>query len=165
MNRAERRRAARQVAKGEINLTDTPRSKLMPSAIKLADGRVFTDIEKYLEAMEDMVAKKAGDAAAQLLYDSEIYICAANMIIMLYAMKMTVGNLKTVQRKMNDIVGNYNAASNYVDRIGIRKAYEELNRDFGVKLEFDDVDLDWIWEKDSDIAKRFKLRIGEKGEE
>ena len=161
MNRAERRRAARQVAKGEIGIMDKPKSRLMPAAIKDSDGKVYTDVESYLSAMETRTAKHCGDVAAELLYNSEIYICAANIIIMLYAMKMTVGSLKTVQKSMNRIVGNYNRASDYVDKIGIRAAYEELARDFGVQLEFDDCDMNWLWDEGESVQKRFRMRVGD----
>ena len=164
MNRAERRRAARQVAKGEISLTDTPRSRLMPTSIKLNEtGEVFTDLKSYLAAAEDVLqqksAQKAAEIASEMLYDAEIYMTVLNIMAMLIATEKAIGNLKTVQKSYQKIIDSYNEACDHIDAIGVRKAYEEFRGKYGIELEFDEADMNFIDDDGKTVYERLKIRI------
>lgn len=159
MNRKDRRKYAKQVAKGEININNHQSGMLVPTAIKDYEGNRYTSIESYLDAMEKFTAKGCGDIAAELLYNTEKYMAVANIIIMLYATKMAIGDLKTVQKSYQKILNNFNSATDYVERVGIRKAYEDFRNDYGIELVFDEVDIDWMVDEGAEIAKRFKLKF------
>ena len=159
MNRAERRRAAKAVAKGEITIS-RPQPKIIPTEIRAANGKRYTDVEKYLNDMEMDVAKQVSDIASEKLYESEIYIAVANIITMLYAVDMVVGDLKTVQRSYQRIIGKINEASELIDQMGIREAYERFSEKYGVALNFDDCDLNWVYDNGEDFYRRFRLNVG-----
>ena len=61
----------------------------------------------------------------------------ANILITLVAIKMTWGYTKANQR----LLENYNAATEYVSRNGIEKTYQELQKQMGIELEFDSMDI------------------------
>lgn len=109
-----------------------------------------------------MVSEKAGMVLLETLYRAEDYMAAANIIIFLYAIARTkdVGRLKTVQRNYNNILASYNEASAYVDKVGIRQAYEDLKDAYGVELAFDDFDLNEVFD-DTEMYERIRLRVNE----
>ena len=161
MNRQERRRMAKEVAKGNIQPCK-PQSKLVvPAELIDGNGKRYHSVMDYLDAMEKEIAQQCGNIAAQMLYDTEIYIAVSNIIMMLYATEKAVGNLKTVQKSYQKIIDNFNEASEWVDKVGIRKAYEEFRDKYGLQLEFDDADLDWISDQGETIRKKFRLKIGD----
>lgn len=160
MNRAERRRMSKAVAKGEVTITSKPQSRLMPTEIVASNGKRYTDVQKYLNDMEMDVAKQVSDIASEKLYESEIYIAVANIITMLYAMEMVVGDLKTVQKSYQRIIGKFNEASELIDKMGIREAYERFSEKYGVALSFDDCDLNWVYDNGEDFYRRFRLKVG-----
>jgi hypothetical protein len=59
MNRKDRRKYAKQVAKGEININNHQPGMLVPTEIKDYEGNRYTSIESYLDAMEKFTAKDA----------------------------------------------------------------------------------------------------------
>jgi len=160
MNRAERRRTARQVARGEIGVYEPPKKGLVATELVDYEGKRYKSINEYLEAMETQVCSQVSEIASQMLYETEIYMGAANIITMILAMEMTVGNLKTVQKSYQKIVDNYNEASDKMDADGIRKTYERLHEQYGVFLDFDDCDINWVCDNGEEILKRFRLKVG-----
>lgn len=162
MNRADRRRYAKEVAKGNIGLFTQPQSRLVPKEIVAGNGKRYTDVEKYLNDMERDTAEQCSEIASKMLYESEVYMSVANILTMLYAMDMVVGNLKTVQKSYQRILDHFNDASEYIDQIGIREAFNEFQDKYGVQLNFDDADLNWIDDGGQEVYRRFRLRIGEK---
>lgn len=158
MNRAERRRQAKQVARGEITTTYAPSMGLVGSYYNRFTGNKFTNVNDYLDDMEGVIAKQASEVTASMLWDTENYIAAANIIIMLHAVNLAVGNLKTVQKSFQKIMNCYNAASDYVDKVGIREAYEDLHKNYGLEFEFADCDISQIWD-DEEIKKRLQFRL------
>ena len=163
MNRADRRRYAKEVAKGNIGLSAEPRSKLMPSEIVGANGKHYTNVKDYLEYAEDELAKdiskKCSEICSQMLYETETYIGVAEVLIMLVAVEKAVGNLKTVQKSFQKIIDNINDAADCVDSMGIRNTYEVLKEKYGINLEFQDVDLNWVDDDGAEVYKRFKLHV------
>mgnify|MGYP000094413526 FL=1 len=58
-----------------------------------------------------------------------------NIIISIYAIKFAWGFTKANKRFLD----NWNAAKDYVDRVGIAKAYEYAKRDMDIDIEFEDL--------------------------
>ena len=136
--RAQIRRVEREKAKAE----GKEDKKIIEACRRIGlPEQSMLEIQHRMNEFQDVMITRASRAACELAYDGEKYISIANILIMLYAMKMTVGELKTVQRSYQKILDNYNAAAEYVDRIGIRKAYEDFRQDYGIHLAFDDFDV------------------------
>lgn len=156
MNRAERRRNAK------LGMPVAVQPRLVASGyVDHATGKKYADVNDYLDDMEKTMASQAARIAADIMYHCENYICFANIIIMLIAMKMAVGNLKTVQKSYQKIIDNYNVASEYVDKIGIREAYNELKRDYDIDMEFDDFDINLPFE-DEEHYKQLHFKLHER---
>lgn len=162
MNRSQRRKYAKEVQRGTIGIIEKPKSQLVPTELIGYNGKRYKRLEDYLTDHEKDTAKECGEIAAEMLYNTEVYMGVANIMIMLTAIRMTVGNLKTVQKSYQKIIDTYNEASDYVDKLGVRGCYEELAKNYGISLEFDDCDLDWIHDEGEEIYKRFRVRIGER---
>lgn len=157
MNRAERRRNAK------IGMPIATQPKLVVSGyVDHVTGKKYTDINAYLEDMEKTIAQEASEIAADIMYDCENYIAFANIIILLFAVKKAVGNLKTVQKSFQKIIDSYNEASDYVDKKGIKEAYAELKSDFGIDMDFEDFDINLPFDEDEQY-KRLWFRLEKKG--
>ena len=163
MNRAERRRAAREAEKKPIE----ERYKLVPVGyVNPVTGKKFTNVNDYINDCERLIyddltnafVKKSGELISELLYKAENYIAVANILIMLNAIKSVVGNLKTVQKSYQKILEAYNDASDHVDMIGIREAYNEFARDHGIEFEFADFDLNELFD-DEMLKKKISLMV------
>lgn len=159
MNRSERRRYAKQVAKGQLNPLEGQKV-LVPKTIVANDGSKYGSYEEWLRAVEEQCSIKASGIASDLLYETEIYMTVWNIMAMLIATEKTVGNLKTVQKSYQKIIDNYNEACEYIDKKGVRASYEEFHERYGLNLEFDEADLNWIDEDGKEVYERFKVRIG-----
>lgn len=162
MNRAERRRQQKLIAKGEAAFTSSQR--IIPKTIVTNDGTRYNSLEKWLRDMEEEQAvkacEKASQIASELLYETEIFMSVRNILTMLVAMDKTVGNLKTVQKSYQKIIDRFNEATEYIDKVGVKGCYEEFHRKYGLEMEFDEVDLDWVDDDGKEVYERFKLRIG-----
>ena len=163
MNRSERRRYAKQVAAGQLDPLGQ-NSVFVPKAIVTNDGTKYKSYEDWFHAMEDETARKisekTSDIASSMLYETEIYMTVWNIMAMLIATDKTVGNLKTVQKSYQKIIDTYNEACEYIDEKGVKTCYEEFKAKYGLELEFDEADLNWIDDDGAEVYRRFKIRIG-----
>ena len=162
MNRAERRRQQRLEAKGILD--SAPTQRIIPKVIVTNDGTRYSSVEEWLKACEleagERAARTCSDIASELLYETEIFMSVRNILTMLVAMDKTVGNLKTVQKSYQKIIDRFNEATEYIDKVGVRGCYEEFHRKYGLDLEFNEVDLDWVDDDGKEVYERFKIRIG-----
>lgn len=78
--------------------------------------------KKYLEKL-----KRAEDSAAFV-----------NLLITMYAVKMTWGYTKAIQR----LIDNLNPAHEYIRRIGLRAATEQITKETGIDVDFDDFEIE-----------------------
>lgn len=135
MTRAERRRQARMQEKCQVPL----KLNLTVAQVAGMTGQQTSVLQTYLKRMEQQTTEIVTDAvileAQEKLARAEDYITAANIIISLYAIKMTWGFTKANKRFLD----NYNAAKDYVDRVGIAKAYEFAQKDMEIDIEFEDL--------------------------
>ena len=159
MNRKYRREYAKQVARGEISI-GIPQTKLVAKELVDYNGKKYDNVADYIDVMEKDCAKRMSGIATEMLYDAEIYACAANILIMLIAMEMTIGELKTVQKSYQKIIDKYNEAAEYLETVGLKAAYEGFKKDYNIELEFNDCELGWLWDEGEKILQRFKLRVG-----
>ena len=172
MNRAERRRYAKEVQRGTIGLYEPPKSTLIPKELVDSKGRRYSDLNKYLAVRENEIAdelaeeisKRCSDIASEMLYKAEEYMAASNIIIMLHAVKRTFKNLKTVQNGLSKVLDNYNSTTEYVDSIGVKAAYDELHDKHGISIEFDeDFDMSEIFDQKA-VYEKYKIRMNEKAD-
>lgn len=96
---------------------------------------------------EDFYTKQAQEK----LWKAEDYIAVANILISLLAIKMTWGYTKANQKFLE----NLNPAKDYLERNGVEKVYQELHKQMGIELIFDNMD----------INKEFGFGGGESDEE
>lgn len=82
---------------------------------------------------EDFYTKQAQEK----LWKAEDYIAVANILISLLAIKMTWGYTKANQRFLE----NLNPAKEYLERNGVEKVYQELHKQMGIELIFDNMDI------------------------
>ena len=106
----------------------------------------------------DEVSKNAAKVMLEMLYDAEDYVAAANIIITLVAMKRTFGDLKTLPRRVDKFLEEYNTASEYVEEKGVVEAYKELSDEFNFIFSFND-DFDIYSLQDNKPQENIKLRL------
>ena len=73
--------------------------------------------------------------AQEKLERAEDYITITNIIISLYAIKFSWGFTKANKKFLK----NWKAAMDYVDRIGVAKAYELAHKEMDIDVEFEDL--------------------------
>ena len=106
----------------------------------------------------DEVSKNAAKVMLEMLYDAEDYVAAANIIITLVAMKRAFGDLKTLPRRVDKFLEEYNTASEYVEEKGVVEAYKELSDEFNFIFSFND-DFDIHSLQDNKPQENIKLRL------
>lgn len=138
--KAERERAKAERPRGDVK-TWTAQQISQMTGVRVDSLLEWID-ERALELRDEMA-----EAMTQLLWEAECYNAAANMIIMMFAIKKTFGSLKTVQKGMNRLIANVNDAADYVDSIGVKAAYEEITEEYGINgLAFEDFDINLIFD-------------------
>lgn len=136
MTRAERRRQQREASKAKIPAPLNVCNFSMEQ-ISATTGVRIESLKSYLSARENEMRLQLISEAQEKLCRAEDYIALGNILISLFAIKMTWGFTKANQRFMENI----NAATNYVHRIGIEEAYKQINKEMNIELEFDSMDL------------------------
>lgn len=156
MNREQRRRQAKEVAKGNISI---PSYRIGVKYVDPVSGQKFDSVNDYIDHMEREIAKQSSQIAAEIMWECENYIQAGMMLGLLLSVKKSqAGKLKTVQRSYQEILDNFNESMEYIDKNGIRETYEELKKEMGINLEFDDFDINTPFD-DEEHYKRLKVRI------
>lgn len=105
--------------------------------IAKASGTKVEMVKMWVSAREKEMFDAFMKESQEKLWKAEDYIAVGNILISLYAIKMTWGYTKANQKFLNNI----NAAKAYVERLGIEKAYEQLHKEMGIELEFDSIDI------------------------
>lgn len=166
--RAMRRKAERDKNKGQ-----RPKGAVTEwNGIQLSGytGVKVQTLCDWLDARSIEMQDEMAGNMTRLLWEAEDYMATANIIIMLLAVQKTFGDLKTVQRRMGQLVGNLDASLEHVDKVGLKAAYEELEA-AGVCFAFDDFDINSLLDdpgKSRVTVARMKTKyfhLGEKKEE
>ena len=128
MNRAEMRRKVREQEKCRLPLN----FKMQLGQVEGLTGQQSMILQNYLKAREDEITEQATDAcireAQEKLERAEDYITITNIIISIYAIKFSWGFTKANKKFLE-----------YVNRIGVAKAYEYAKRDMDIEVEFEDL--------------------------
>ena len=137
MNRAERRRQAKELSKSKMPL---PLNVALPVE-RDADitGQEAITLKTYLELKEKEIRENVTAAlmkeAQEKLTKAEDYIAIINILIVLYASKMAWGYTEENKKLMD----NYKAARVYVDRKGAAAAYAQIKKEMDIEIEFEDL--------------------------
>lgn len=97
MNRAERRRQQKAAEKSRIP-TPYNFSNFSLEQISKTTGARVESLKLYLKQREDEMRKELIKESQEKLWKAEDYIAVANILISLYAIKMTWGFTKANQR-------------------------------------------------------------------
>lgn len=136
MNRAERRRQQKAAEKSHITAPYNFSNFSLEQISKTTGARVES-LKLYLKQREDEMRKELIKESQEKLWKAEDYIAVANLMISLYAIKMTWGFTKSNQRFLDNI----NPAKEYVERVGIEQAYKECRDLMDINIEFDSFDI------------------------
>ena len=135
MTRAERRRQARMQEKCQVPLN----LNLTVAQVSGMTGQQASILQTYLKRMEQQTTETATDAvireAQEKLERAEDYITVTNIIISLYAIKLSWGFTKANKKFLK----NWKAAMDDVDRIGVAKAYELAQKEMDIDVEFENL--------------------------
>lgn len=144
MNRAERRRQQKAAEKTRLSAPYNFKNFKLEQISKATGARVES-LKLYLMQREDEMRKELYkeiseeliSESQEKLWKAEDYIAVANVLISLFAIKKTWKFTKANQRFLE----NLNSAMEYVEKIGVEKAYQEAKETMGIELEFDSMDI------------------------
>lgn len=136
MNRAERRRQQKAAEKTRLNAPYNF-SNFSLEQISKATGARVESLKLYLMQREDEMREALIKKSQEKLWKAENYIAVANVLISLFAIKKTWGFTKSNQRFLE----NLNSAKEYIEEVGIEKAYQEAKETMEIELEFDSMDI------------------------
>lgn len=136
MNRAERRRQQKAAEKTRLNAPYNF-SNFSLEQISKATGARVESLKLYLMQREDEMREALIKKSQEKLWKAEDYIAVANVLISLFAIKKTWGFTKSNQRFLE----NLNSAKEYIEEVGIEKAYQEAKETMEIELEFDSMDI------------------------
>lgn len=131
MTRAERRRQAKMQEKCQVPLN----LNLTVAQVAGMTGQQASILQTYLKRMEQQTTEAAIREAQEKLERAEDYIAITNIIISLYAIKLSWGFTKANKKFLQ----NWKAAMDYVNRIGVAKAYELAHKEMDIDVEFEDL--------------------------
>mgnify|MGYP003369977191 FL=1 len=95
----------------------------------------------WKEAREKEMFDGFQKEAQEKLWKAEDYIAVANILISVYAIKMSRKSREHTKDLIQRMISNMNSAREYIESVGIEKAYEYAKNDFDIELEFDSVDI------------------------
>lgn len=137
MNRAERRRQQKAAEKTRLS-TPYNFSNFSLEQISKATGARVESLKLYLMQREEELRKELYkeiseeliSESQEKLWKAEDYIAVTNVLISLFAIKKTWKFTKANQRFLE----NLNSAMEYVEKIGVEKAYQEAKETMGIDL-------------------------------
>lgn len=109
--------------------------------IAASTGTKIEYLTIWKNAREEEMRKAATLQAQEKLWKAEDYIAVANILITIYALKMSRKDREHTKDLIHRMLDNLNAARDYVDRVGVQEAYDQAHKDLGIELEFDSMDL------------------------
>lgn len=104
-------------------------------------GIKMAQLKTYISTMEEKIKKDCILESQERLWKAEDYIAVANVLISVYAVKMSRKSREHTKDLIQRMLDNLNPAREYVDRVGVQEAYRQAHEDFGIELEFDSVDM------------------------
>lgn len=100
-------------------------------------GLSVSELKIYPECMESEIKKDFEQECIEKINKAEEYAAVANLLITIYALKMSRKNREHTKDLIHRMLDNYNAATEYLNRVGAKEAYRQAHNDLGVTFEFD----------------------------
>lgn len=138
--RAELRRQEKQAAKSKLPAPLNV-SNYTVEQIANTTGAKIEYLTIWKNAREEEMRKAATLQAQEKLWKAEDYLAVANILITVYAIKMSRKDRERTKDLIHRMLNNLNAARDYVDRVGVQESYDQAHKDLGIELEFDSMDL------------------------
>lgn len=104
-------------------------------------GLSIAELKVYLERMERQIKEDVIEECREKLFKAEDYIAVGYLMTVIYALKMSRKSHERTKDLIQRMLDNLNAATQYVERVGIDKAYKDAHEDFDITIEFDSVDI------------------------
>lgn len=104
-------------------------------------GLSISELKVYLERMEKEIKDDYDTEYQEKLYKAEEYIFVANLLISIYAIKMSRKKYEHTKDLIQRMLDNFNAATEFVNRVGAKEAYRLAHRDLGVEIKLDSEDM------------------------
>jgi hypothetical protein len=109
-------------------------------------------VDVWTDIREAEIRQRVTEDFKQAAYDMESMASVTNLLISMYAIKMTWGFTKAQDRFLK----NLEPAKAYIKRVGIKKAFEEIMEVVDTDIWFEDFDhiddaqktVDRLWEND-----------------
>jgi hypothetical protein len=106
--------------------------------ISALTGAKIDSLRAWTDAREREIREAAIEEYTEKLHRSEDHASFVNLLISMYAIKMTWGFTKSQAR----FVENLNRAQEYIRGVGIRAAFDQIMQECGTLLEFDDFEIE-----------------------
>lgn len=104
-------------------------------------GLSVQELKVYLERMEAEIKKDMQAEYQEKLEKAEEYTFVANLLISIYAVKMSRKKHEHTKDLIQRMLDNFNAATEFVNRVGAKEAYRLAHRDLGITLQLDSEDM------------------------
>ncbi len=140
MNRSERRRMKREKGKNFLPPMNMI-SNYTVEQIAKTTGNKIESLMLWKDAREKEMFDAFQKEAQEKLWKAEDYIAVANILISVYAIKMSRKSREHTKDLIHRMISNMNPAREYIERVGVQKAYEMAKKDFDIELEFDSIDI------------------------
>lgn len=141
--RAENRRQQKAAEKASKSKVTAPLNvaNYTIDQIAASTGTKIEYLTIWKNAREEEMRKAATLQAQEKLWKAEDYIAVANILITVYALKMSRKDRERTKDLIHRMLDNLNAARDYVDRVGVQEAYDQAHKDLEIELKFDSMDL------------------------
>lgn len=142
--RSELRRLQREAEKNKkTSASSAPVNVLYGSQQQVQKdfGLSIQELKVYLERMEKQIKDDCISECQEKLCKAEDYIAVANLLIAIYAIKMSRKDREHTKDLIQRMLDNLSAATEYVERVGITEAYQQAHEDFDINIEFDSIDI------------------------
>lgn len=135
--RSELRRMQREAEKRSKTTVLSPRQYGTQEQVMKDFNLSVQGLQVYLERMEKQMKEDFQKEYEEKLHEAEEYASVANLLITIYALKMSRKNREHTKDLIQRMLDNYNPATAYIKRVGAKEAYKRAHADFDITLEFD----------------------------
>lgn len=137
--RSELRRKQKEAEKAQKNKVQIPINVLSGNSEQPGKnfGLGVAEMKVYLDKVEKGVRKEVATEFQEKLGKAEDLIAVGNILISIYAIKMSRKGREHTKDLIQRMLDNFGAATTYVERVGIEKAYKQAHEDFDINIEFD----------------------------
>lgn len=142
--RSELRRIQRNAdKKKKSNNSTMPVNVMYGSQTKVQEnfGLSVQELKVYLERMERSMKADFEENYQKKLYKAEDYITVGYLCVVMFAINNSRKKHEHTKDLIQRMLENLNEAQNYVNEIGIDKAYQKAKEMFDINIEFDSVDI------------------------